>query len=64
MIPAMIAQIFIPTAEPGTATNEVNAEIETQLLKLNNASVLHNLNTYMSFYAFLSLNHCFISSKK
>ena len=34
MIPAVIAQSFIPTAElvipTGTQTNEANAEIETQ----------------------------------
>ena len=34
LIPAMIAQMFIPTAElvipTGTQTNEANAEIETQ----------------------------------
>ena len=34
LIPAVIAQIFIPTAEllipTGTQTNEANAEIETQ----------------------------------
>ena len=36
-IPAVIAQIFIPTAElailSGTPINEANAEIETQPLK-------------------------------
>ena len=36
LIPAVIAQILNPTAElaiqKGTATNEVNAEIETQSL--------------------------------
>ena len=33
LIPAVIAQIFNPTAElPGTPTNEANAEIETQSL--------------------------------
>ena len=40
LIPAMIAQIFIPTSElvmpAGTQTNDANAEIETQrvILKL------------------------------
>ena len=36
LIPAVIAQMFIPTSElaisTGTPTNEVNAEIETQPL--------------------------------
>ena len=62
--PAVIAQIFIPTAElilPTRAqTNEANAEIETQsvISRLEYASVKHNLNTYMSSYIFNSLNHC------
>ena len=37
LIPAVIAQIFIPTAElvttTRTPTNDANAEIETQLVK-------------------------------
>ena len=59
----MISQIFNPTAEilipTGTQTNETNAEIETQLVtvetKIRKAQL--NLNTYMSFYTFHSLNH-------
>ena len=63
LIPAVIAQIFIPTAElrisTGTQTNETNAEFETQPViaedKISNLQ--HNLNTYMFFYIFHSLNH-------
>ena len=36
LVPAVIAQVFIPTAElvipTGTQTNEANVEIETQLV--------------------------------
>ena len=63
LIPAVIAQIFNPTAElsmsTGVATNEVSAETEREPVIFEaKISVQHNLNTYMSFYAFHSLNHC------
>ena len=58
LIPAVIAKIFISTAElvipTETQTNETNAEIEMEavFLKLEQASFQHNLNTYMSSYIF------------
>ena len=59
----MIAQIFIPTAELvmpiGTATNETNAEIETQPLTAETKirKCLSNSKSYKLFYAFRSLYH-------
>ena len=65
LIPAVVAQIFIPTAElvisTGTQTNEANAEIEAQPVTVETKipTVQHSSNTYMSFYTFYSLNHYF-----
>ena len=63
LIPAVIAKIFIATAElaipTGTLTKEANSEIETQPLtaKTNQENVPSNSKTYTLFYAFCSLNH-------
>ena len=59
LIPAVIAQIFIPIAElampAGTQTNEGNAEIETQPVTVQDK--ISKCYTYMFFYPFHSLNH-------
>ena len=51
LIPAVIAT--------GTQTNEADAAIVTQPVNFDakKTSVQHNLNTYMPFYTFYSLNH-------
>ena len=54
--------MFVPTTElvmpMGTQTNEAYAEIETQPVTVESKiSVQHNLNTYMYYYIFHSLNH-------
>ena len=43
-----------------TATNDVNAEVETQpvIAKLKQVSFQYSLDTYMSFEALHSLSHC------
>ena len=50
------AEFAIPTR---TQTNEANTEIEahTELLELKQACAQHNLNIYMSWNIFHSLNH-------
>ena len=63
LIPAVIAQIFIPTEKlvrpTGIAPNEANAEIETQPVtveaKISKCS--KNLNTFTFSYIF-HLLHC------
>ena len=62
-IPAIIEQTFIPTAEfvipTGTQTNDANAEIETELVIVENkkTSVQNNLNIYIASYILHSPNH-------
>ena len=57
LIPAVIKQIFIPTA--GTQTSEANLETETEPVTVETRinKCLTQFNTYMSFYTFQSLNH-------
>ena len=59
---AVIAQIFIPgelVIPIGILVKQMQKlKRNQQLLKLEKASVQHNLNTYMSSHIFHSLNHC------
>ena len=54
-----IAELIIPAE---TETNKENAEIETQLVIIEDkiSKLSNKLHTYMSFYIFHSLNHCII----
>ena len=65
LIPAVIAQSFIPTAEPvmpsGTQTNEANAKTKTQLLMFLVLDQSDNLNYS---FLFVLLFQIYICSKK
>ena len=70
LIPAVIEQIFIPTAEfaipTGTPTNEANVEIKTQPLikKQKQENVRINSKPYIYLYPFRLLNYYVLSHLK
>ena len=68
LIPAVIAQIYNPTAElaipSATPTKEVNAQIKTQPLTAETKTRKFNLKPYR-YFCFLFINSlCFTSSKR